>query len=220
MSRILVIGGSGFIGREICRLAAAEGHDVRSVSRSGQPDTAEPWIADVEWIEADVFEPTSWQGALDACDAVVHTVGMISMIPRRGPARERMDGDSAIIAGLAAERAGVPSFVLLSVEGAVAAAAHIAAKRRAERTLSELRPRTTSLRLSPVYSTAGGGGSYPRLLNRALRAIGEHEWLARLLGGSRPLSLTTVALVALHAALDPDTPSMMDLEMIVASSLR
>lgn len=213
MARILVTGGSGFIGREICRLAVADGHEVRSVSRGGRPDANESWVGAVEWAEADVFDPNDWRDALNGCDAVIHTVGIISITPEKGVIRERLDGDSAIIAALEADRAGVPAFVLLSVEGALGREEHLTAKRRAERTIAELAPRTTVIRLGPVYSEENES-QYPHLVNEALKAIAERDWIARRFGGARPLSVTVVSRVALQAALDPTTPPMMDVNMI------
>jgi uncharacterized protein YbjT (DUF2867 family) len=217
MSRILVPGGSGFIGREICRLAVADGHEVRSVSRGGRPDATGSWVDAVEWSEADVFDPNTWRDALDGCDAVIHTVGIISITPEKGATRERLDGDSAIIAALEADRAGVPAFVLLSVEGALAREDHLTAKRRAERTIAELDPRTTVLRLSPVYGEAPES-QYPGLVNAALKAIGERDWLARRFGDARPLGVTRVARVALHAAVTPNTPELLDVAAISTDS--
>jgi uncharacterized protein YbjT (DUF2867 family) len=213
MTRILVTGGSGFIGREICRLAVADGHEVRSVSRGGRPDANESWVGAVEWVEADIFDPNDWRDALNGCDAVIHTVGIISITPEKGVIRERLDGDSAIIAALEADRAGVPAFVLLSVEGVLGREEHLTAKRRAERTIAELAPRTTAIRLGPVYSEENES-QYPHLVNAALKAIAERDWIARRFGGARPLSVMEVSRVALQAALDPTTPPMTDVNMI------
>lgn len=213
MCRILVIGGSGFIGREICRVGVDNDHDVRSVSRSGRPESSEPWVDGGDWHRADIFAPNTWRDKLDGCDAVVHTVGIISMTPTKGVRRERLDGDSAIIAALEAERAAVPSFVLLSVMGALATDAHLGAKRRAERTATALDLRTTTLRLGPVYDDEAES-PYPRPLNPVLRRIDERDWLARRCGGARPRSVTTVATAAIRAALDADTPSIVEVDEI------
>lgn len=215
MSRILVMGGSGFIGREICRLALAEDHDVRSVSRNGRPDITATWADSVEWDKADVFDPNDWRDALGGCDGVIHTVGLISKTPKKGVHRERMDGDSAIIAALETERAAVPAFVLLSVTGPLATEAHLAAKRRAERTIGELALRSTVLRLGLVYGT---DSHYPSLLNRALKAVDDHEWLAQRFGSARPLSVSAIARTALQAAIDSDAPRIIDPETIASSS--
>lgn len=210
MSHILITGGSGFIGREICRLAVANDYTVRSISRGGQPDTNERWVNAVEWQKADVFDPNSWRDLLDNCDAVIHTVGIISLTPTTGALRERLDGDSAIIAALEAERAGVPAFVLLSVIGSLAQEAHLAAKRRAEQTITTFDLRAAVLRLGPVYNN-GIDSHYPRLLNAALKTIDEREWLGQCFGGARPSSVTRVAHAALQAAFDSETPDLLEI---------
>lgn len=50
MTRILVTGGSGFIGREVLGPLAAAGHEVHAVSRSGQPTRD-----GVRWHTADLI---------------------------------------------------------------------------------------------------------------------------------------------------------------------
>ena len=49
--RVLVLGGSGFVGREVCRRAIAKGYTVTSISRCGEnplPDDAA--LASVAWV--------------------------------------------------------------------------------------------------------------------------------------------------------------------------
>jgi hypothetical protein len=50
---ILVIPGTPPLGREVCRLGRAAGHDMTSLSAEGRPDIAEPWLAGVEWANVD-----------------------------------------------------------------------------------------------------------------------------------------------------------------------
>ncbi len=55
--KVIVIGGSGFIGRELCRLAVALGHEVVSISLEGKPEIdelEEPWVVGVEWRQDDI----------------------------------------------------------------------------------------------------------------------------------------------------------------------
>lgn len=56
---LLVLGGNGFVGRQVVRLAAGAGFDVLSISRRGAPDRegdAEPWEARVTWLKGDVVK--------------------------------------------------------------------------------------------------------------------------------------------------------------------
>lgn len=184
MSCILITGGNGFIGRQIARRAVADGHVVRSIARSGRPTLTEPWVDEVDWNAADVFEPQDWRDQLGGCDAVIHTIANIRESPEQGVTFERINGDAAIIAGLEAERMNVEAFVFLSAVGTppLVSERYQAAKLRAERAISDLDIRTGVLKPGPVYGEGANQGHFPYLVNRCLRAIDDHEFLARHFG--------------------------------------
>lgn len=108
--KILVLGGNGFVGTAICKLAVAQGISVVSLSRSGRPSILESWVDQVTWISGDVFL-TEWDSLLDGVQAVISTLGMI------GPndQMERINADANIIAANAAKKAGVQKFIYVSV---------------------------------------------------------------------------------------------------------
>ncbi len=211
MSCILITGGNGFIGREISRIAVEDGHRVRSIARRGRPAIDEPWVAEVDWNAADVFEPYDWREQLDGCDAVIHTIATIRDSPEQGVTLERVNGDAAIIAGLEAERANASAFVFLSASGTppFVSDRYQRAKRRAERALLDLDLQASVLRPGPIYGVGTNQGHFPRPVNRALQLVDDHEWLARRFGDARPISVTHVARVALKAALTPNTPDLL-----------
>jgi nucleoside-diphosphate-sugar epimerase len=225
MSRVLVTGGSGFIGREVCRLAAEHGHEVVSVARSGRPDWgsgSDPaWADRVKWVSASVFEPRRWRGHLEGCDGVAHSIGIIEDEPKEGVVLERLNGDAAILAGLEAERAGVPSFSFVSASTTPpdAREAYLTAKRRAERELLELDLSVARLRPGPVYGESEPNPHFSRVTNRLLRELGERESLARRFGDVRPLPVEGVAGVALETALDPEREGIYDVPAIGGAQL-
>lgn len=158
MGRVLVTGGNGFIGREVCRLARERDHEVVSVARSGRPAFGRsngdpPWTKAVQWVAASVFEPRRWRRYLEGCDGVVHSIGIVDDRPEDGIVLERLNGDAAILVGLEAERADVSSFAFVSasVTPPGARAAYLEAKRRAERELRELDLSVARLRPGPIY---------------------------------------------------------------------
>jgi len=205
MARLLVVGGSGFIGRAICRQAVAAGHEVRSVSRGGRPETASGrWAERVEWTSADLFSPHAWRDRLRGVDAVVHSVGIAHENPQEGVTYERLNGDSTIITALEAERAGVETFVFLSsaVKYPTARRAYLTSKRRAERAVENLNMETVVLRPGPVYGP--GQPHFPQPLNTLCRLVDSIDPLADRLGDARPIPVDRVATVALESALDPE----------------
>jgi uncharacterized protein YbjT (DUF2867 family) len=47
------------------------------MSRRGQPPSAANWTKEVDWMQADALDPTTYQDALGSVDGVVHTVGTL-----------------------------------------------------------------------------------------------------------------------------------------------
>ncbi|MDR0960155.1 MAG: NAD(P)H-binding protein [Propionibacteriaceae bacterium] len=100
MTRINVIGGSGFAGGCIVREAAARGHTVRSWSRS-VPTEQTPGV---EYLAGDVLDPEIERQATADADVVV-----MALSPR-GPMEGKVEGAVQAVANLAqaaGERLGV-----------------------------------------------------------------------------------------------------------------
>lgn len=80
--KILVVGGNGFVGSAVCKMALARGMEVTSISSSGKPyktpqGHTPAWVERVEWRKADAMNPESYADILPGVDAVVHTVGTL-----------------------------------------------------------------------------------------------------------------------------------------------
>lgn len=211
--RILVTGGNGFIGREVCRRAVEAGHAVVGLARRGRPAGAEGWMDRVDWVAADVLDPAAWRVHLDGCGAVIHCVGVIAENPRRGVTFERANGDSAIVAAEEAGRAGVGAFVFVSASALPpgVGAGYIRAKRRAEEHIHRLAPRAVILRPGFVYGTG-------RLPSLPLAALIQLATFLPVVGakarGSRPLPVETVARAALRGATDAAIQGVQDVDAI------
>jgi uncharacterized protein YbjT (DUF2867 family) len=222
MGRVLVTGGNGFVGREVCRLAVEHDHEVVSLSRSGRPDfegEAPVWADRVNWITASVFEPRRWRGCLEGCNGVIHSIGIVDERPKEGITLERVNGDAAILAGLEAERAGVGSFsfVSASVTPPNARKAYLRAKRRAERELVELDLSVARLRPGPIYGEATPNPHFPTVVNQLFGALGSRDRIATRLDEIRPLPVRKVGAVALETALDPDQKGLYDIPAIAGA---
>jgi NAD(P)H-binding len=80
--RILVVGGTGFVGSHFCKQAILAGHEVYSLSRRGklyENDAGQmgEWASQVEWIKGDVMNPEDYQTTLTKVDSVVHSMGIL-----------------------------------------------------------------------------------------------------------------------------------------------
>ena len=211
--KLLVTGGSGFIGREVCRAAVEAGHQVLGLARRGRPRT-DGWADRVAWIAADVLEPRSWRDHLAGCGAVIHCVGIAWERPEHGVTFERVNGDAAVVAVGEAERAGVGAFVYLSASAKppFLREAYITAKRRAEGAIFARSLRGVALRSGLVY----GPGRAVSYLPAALLAAGMFVPIVRqrIAAPNRALPVTTVARAALRAATDDGVRGVVDIDMI------
>ncbi|KAG0349148.1 hypothetical protein BG004_001572 [Podila humilis] len=84
LKKLLVVGGTGGVGLQVCKQAVARGWDVVSLSRRGQPVVTDAsdrnskgWIQKVDWSSGDSLDPSTYKDAISGTDAVVHTVGML-----------------------------------------------------------------------------------------------------------------------------------------------
>lgn len=211
--KILVTGGTGFIGGEICRQAVEAGHEVVGLARGGRPMGSEAWLDRVRWVRGDVREVTGWRKELRGCGAVVHCVGIIREAPARGVTFERINGDAVIAVATAAADAGVGAFVFLSASDKppLLRDAYLTAKRRAEAAIARLPLRGASLRPGFVY----GRARLPSLPAAALLRVARHlPVVGPRARGSRPLPVETVARAALAAATRDDLRGVVDADMI------
>jgi len=107
--RVLLTGGTGYLGRAIARALAAREHEVvvfsRRASGSGAPGTP---------VDGDIRNAADVRRAASGCDALVHTAALVSIWRRR-----REDFDDVNVGGLrnaiaAAQAAGISRIVYTS----------------------------------------------------------------------------------------------------------
>jgi uncharacterized protein len=101
MSRIIVIGGTGYAGSAIVAEAAARGHEVTAFSRSLP---AEP-VPGVTYIQGDATDEAALSSAISGADVVV------GALAPRGPLASSFRDVYRTIARLA-DAEGVPLFVV------------------------------------------------------------------------------------------------------------
>lgn len=70
LTRVLVTGGAGFIGRAVTAALRKAGIDVVGLDRIADETNGV--------LAGDVTEPAAWAWALEGCDAVIHTAAVVS----------------------------------------------------------------------------------------------------------------------------------------------
>lgn len=168
---VVVAGGSGFIGRAIIhRLAAMQGWRVRGLSRSPERARKRLSIPGVEFVQAEVTEPSTLAPALADAGAVINAVqfeGYPIEDPRRGLTFERVDYRGTLALVEAAKAAGVRHFIYISGVSADEKSSHpgFRAKGMAERAIRESGLDYTIFRPSLVY------GPEDRVINNIAKAL-------------------------------------------------
>jgi dihydroflavonol-4-reductase len=87
--RVLITGGTGFVGSHIVAAAVRAGHEARLLVR--RPERVGPALApfgidEVDIITGDVLDATSVQAAVEGCDAVINAAAVYSL--DRGEAKK------------------------------------------------------------------------------------------------------------------------------------
>jgi NADH dehydrogenase len=119
--RIVVAGGTGFIGSEVVRrlLEGGEGDEVVVTSR--EPGGADPWNGRVQRVQAFAGDALSLARAFTRADVVVHCIQFPNHPVEdasKGRTYMEVDGHGTSVAAAAAKRVGVRRFVYLSGAGA------------------------------------------------------------------------------------------------------
>ncbi|WP_227356056.1 complex I NDUFA9 subunit family protein [Haladaptatus salinisoli] len=113
---VLVAGGDGFVGRNVCAELVEQGHTVTSLSRS--PDSSVLPDA-VELISGDITNYDSIEGAFEAKDAIVNLTALPPLHqPRPGTFHDTVCIGGVMNAVHAAQEHGVARYIEMSSLGA------------------------------------------------------------------------------------------------------
>ena len=113
--KILVTGGSGFLGARMIPRLVEDGHEVFALARSASSDEKVRSLGAMP-VRGDLEAPEKLE--LPAIDAVVHAAAHFRFAGPRAPYfRTNVTGTQALLE--AAQRAGAKSFVYLSAAGAI-----------------------------------------------------------------------------------------------------
>ncbi len=115
MSRVLVTGGAGFVGRHLVERLLQDGLRVRVLMREGTPRS--DWLSAVEIVIGDVRDPQAMKSAAAGCEIVYHLAGKAHALTEvRGDEEAyraiNTDGTRHVLEGAVA--GGARAFVLFS----------------------------------------------------------------------------------------------------------
>ncbi|MEM8686058.1 MAG: complex I NDUFA9 subunit family protein [Pseudomonadota bacterium] len=156
---VTLIGGSGFVGRNIVRALAKEGYRVRVACR--RPDLAghlQPLgnLGQIQMVQANVRFPKSLDAACRDSDAVINLVGLLANSGQQTFQACHVAGAEAC--AKAAKAAGASTFIQISAIGAdlEAEANYARTKAEGERAVQAAFPGAVILRPSIIFGPEDG----------------------------------------------------------------
>jgi NADH dehydrogenase len=112
--KVLVAGGTGFVGRAIVHALRARELDVRVLARGSDEDASHFASLGVELQRGDLTRPETLGPAVEGCTHVVNLVAILKGSPSDFR-RVMIEGNAALLA--AARESGVERYVLMSALG-------------------------------------------------------------------------------------------------------
>jgi uncharacterized protein YbjT (DUF2867 family) len=169
MSRILVTGATGFIGRRLVPALVAEGHDVRAMTRRPQS-----YDGPGEPVAGDVDDRDSLLGPLAGIEVAYYLVHALDDADF-----ERKDADAARAFASAAAKQGVQQIIYMGGLGDDGdLSAHLRSRREVEGLLAETGVPVTVLRAAIVVGAGGISWELTRQLVKNLPAMVVPKWAA------------------------------------------
>jgi dihydroflavonol-4-reductase len=118
--KVLLTGGTGFLGSHILRLLLQQGHEVCALQRSSSRKDLVSNLSDrVHWLEGDVTDLTSLETAFEGIEKVIHCAAVVSFHPkdRRQMMQINVEGTANMVNY--ALDAGVQQFIHVSSIAAI-----------------------------------------------------------------------------------------------------
>ncbi len=168
MSRILVTGATGFIGRRLVPALLEQGHQVRAMTR--HPESYE---GSGDPVAGDVHDPDSLLGPLDGIECAYYLVHSLD-----DPDFERKDAEAARSFAEAAAKQGVRQIIYMGGLGEEDSemSAHLRSRREVETLLGETGVPVTVLRAAIVVGHGGISWELTRQLVKNLPAMVVPRW--------------------------------------------
>lgn len=151
--RVLVLGGTGFVGRSLCERLVRDGWTVRVPTRRLAHGRALQVLPTIELLQADVHDPAALKALLADCDAVVN---LVAILHGSVPAFERVHVTLPQQLAAACAAAGVRRLVHVSALGVGPGAPsnYLRSKTAGEAALTSAGLALTLIRPSVIFGAA------------------------------------------------------------------
>ena len=106
--KVLVTGGNGFVGRDICKYLVSKGVDVRSLDLQSTEG-----LAGVESLQGDILDEATVKRAVEGVQRVIHTAAVVP-IRKSGKKYLQVNAEGTRLVLGAAISAGVTHFTYMS----------------------------------------------------------------------------------------------------------
>jgi dihydroflavonol-4-reductase len=121
MSRLLITGATGFLGRPLAALLRQRGHEVVALCRKSDPALEADGVI---VHRGDALDAASVRAAAEGCAALLHCAGKVSRKPEDAEELYRVHVEGTKITLDACRAVGVTRVVLASTSGVVAVTKH------------------------------------------------------------------------------------------------
>jgi len=171
MKKIVVLGGSGFVGRQIVHKLSAEGYQIKVIARCREDAKHLTLLPGVQVEECDVFFESAFNRAIRGCDAVINLIGILHESGRN--TFERIHVELPRRVGQACRTQGVPRLLHMSALQAALNAPSVYLRSKAAGEAAVLEgangaPQVTFFRPSVIF---GRGDSFINLFARLVKAL-------------------------------------------------
>ncbi len=172
--KILVVGGTGYVGGRLVPLLLDAGHEVRVLARSPVRAQRFQWSDDVELVQGDVLERESLDAAFVGCSAayyLVHSMGSATDF-------EETDQRAATNFRDAADAAGVERIVYLGGMGdGDELSAHLSSRQEVGQILASGTTPCTELRAAVIIGSGSLSFEMLRYLTEVLPVMTTPTWV-------------------------------------------
>ncbi|SNB47456.1 complex I NDUFA9 subunit family protein [Geobacter sp. DSM 9736] len=164
--KVLLSGGTGFVGGYVRRALLAKGHSVRVLVHRHATGIGDG----IEQVTGDVMRPQTLEAAAAGCDAVINLVGIIREFPARGVTFEALHVRATEHMVQSALKAGASRYIQMSALGTrpEAVSAYHRTKFRAEEIVRDSGLDYTIFRPSVIF---GAGDDFINKLAGFVKAL-------------------------------------------------